>query len=182
MHSNGRNTSTILTIYNIYSSGFYHNSSCLSCNDAIVNLFGNIDRSNQKFIGYIKCMSIMIPQMIKSEKVLCLIKKWFFGLYAVCTVKYFGSLSDGSINLKELESESVQLIEIAKYLFSILHSNRKQKAYQESLPLQILSCIYSSVWDSTTSIMDLWVNIRLTKQFCSASTIYVALFENATRL
>ena len=52
-------------------------------------------------------------------------KKWFFGLYAVCTVKYFGSMSDGSINLKELESESGQLIEIAKYLFSILHSNRK---------------------------------------------------------
>ena len=109
-------------------------------------------------------------------------KKWLFALYVVCTVKYFGNMSDGSINLKELESESGQLIEIAKYLFSILHSNRKQKAYQESLPLQILSCIYSSVWDSTTSIMDLWVNIRLTKQFCYASTIYDALFENATRL
>ena len=67
-----------------------------------------------------------IPQMMKSEKVLCLIKKWLFALYTVCTVKYFGNMSDGSINLKELESESGQLIEIAKYLFSILHfSNRK---------------------------------------------------------
>ena len=62
MHCNGRNTNTILTIHNIYYSGFHHNSSCLSCNDAIVNLFGNIDRSHEKFslIGFIKCMSIMI--------------------------------------------------------------------------------------------------------------------------
>ena len=113
------------------------------------------------------------------KRVLYLVKKWIFALYAVCTVYYFGNMS-GSINLKELESESGQLN--TEYLFSILHSNSKQKAYQESLPLQILSCIYSSVWDSTTSIMDLWVNIRLTKQFCYASTIYDALFENATRL
>ena len=62
MHCNGRNTNTILTIYDIYSSGFYHNSSCLSGNDAIVNLFGNIDRSNEQFslTSYIKCMSIII--------------------------------------------------------------------------------------------------------------------------
>ena len=104
MHCSGKNTNTILAIYNICSSGFHHNSSRLSCNDAIVNLFGNIGRSNEKFslIGYIKGMSIMV----KPEKNAVFDKrKMIFALYAMCTVKYFGNMS-GSINLKEIEIES----------------------------------------------------------------------------
>ena len=115
------------------------------------------------------------------KRVLYLVKKWIFALYAVCTVFYFGNMS-GSINLKKLESESGKLIEIAKYLFSTLQTEIRNH------PKSPYHCKYfqASIHPFEIQQLALWIfgSISDSQKNCAMHQQFTMhwLLENTTRL